>query len=116
MNAMHKLFLATALVALGTAPAALAADKASGRVAARESVWKHNDCGPYGHRGPWGGCIPAGEFGAGNYWFLGPDYIASRPFLGPPFYGEPPSEAAAAQRGYGPAYWGARDYGIPVFW
>ncbi|WP_424361692.1 hypothetical protein [Methylocystis parvus] len=115
MNAMHKLFLAVALVVLATAPAALAADKAGGRIAARETVWKRVDCGPYGHRGPWGGCIPGGEFGAGNYWLLGPNYVASRPFLGPRFYGAPPTEAAA-QRDYGPAYWGARDYGIPAFW
>jgi hypothetical protein len=113
---MHNLAVAASLsvaMALSLGPEAFAAEKTGGR-AAGGSVWKHADCGPYGHRGPWGGCIPGGEFGAGNYWFLGPPYTGPRPFFGPPFYGESPP--AAAQHDYGPAYWGARPYGVPAFW
>lgn len=110
---MRKVAIVISVSVAMTAPGAFAADK-GGPAASRESVSKHNPCGPYGHRGPWGGCIPGGEYGAGNYWFLGPSYAGPRPYFGPPFYGEPPADAA--QRDYGPAYWGARDYGIPAFW
>jgi hypothetical protein len=85
---------------------------AAGAVPGRDSVWR-GDCGPYGHRGPWGGCIPGGRFGAGNYYFLGPGYNSPWAFVGPPTYGEPPR--ADAPPNYGPGYWGTRSYDIPAF-
>lgn len=47
------------------APATFAADAPS-RGAAPGMQLKHADCGPCGHRGPWGGCTPGGQYGAGN--------------------------------------------------
>lgn len=78
----------------------------------RHSVWRGN-CGPYGHRGPSGGCIPGGPYGAGSYYFLGPEYYNSRTFIGPPTYGEAP--AGAGTPDYGVGYWGTRSYDIPAF-
>ncbi len=98
---------------------ALASCAADAQAAGRPLIRKgpetaRMDCGPYGHRGPWGGCIPGGLYGAGNYYFLGPPYLSSRPYAGPPFYGQVPREDTS--RDYGPAYWGMRDYGVPAFW
>lgn len=53
-------------------------------------VW--GGCGPYGHRGPWGGCRAGGQWGGGYY----------RPYYARPFYGPRPY--------YGPRYWGPRRY------
>ncbi|QGM96269.1 GCG_CRPN prefix-to-repeats domain-containing protein [Methylocystis parvus] len=50
-----------------------------------EQVW--GGCGPYGHRGPWGGCRAGGQWGGGY-----------RPYYARPFY---------APR---PRYWGPRRY------
>jgi hypothetical protein len=49
-------------------------------------VW--GGCGPYGHRGPWGGCRAGGQWGG------------YRPYAR--FYGPRPF--------YGPRYWGPRRY------
>jgi hypothetical protein len=97
-------------VALAAALAATPAD--AGAASGRHSVWRR-DCGPYGHRGPWGGCIPGGPLGAGNYYFLGPNYFSPWVYEGLPDYGEPPQ--TAEPRDYGPGYWGTRPYGIPAF-
>lgn len=97
--------LGLALTAL--TPAGVFAGDASGR----HSVWRE-DCGPYGHRGP-NGCIPGGQFGAGSYYFFGPEYDAPHPFVGPPNYGKAPD--AAEQPDYGVGYWGTRPYNIPAF-
>ena len=105
---MHKrTLLLTTMLALALAATPVFAGTASGR----HSVWR-GDCGPYGHPGPWGGCVPGGPFGAGNYYFLGPEYHSPWAYEGPPNYGRTPEGEA---REYGPGYWGARPYGIPAF-
>lgn len=107
---MHKRHL---IILTGLALAALGAGAVSaGDASGRHTVWR-GDCGPYGHRGPTGGCIPGGQFGAGSYYFLGPEYNSPRPFAGPPTYGEAP--VGAAQPDYGVGYWGTRTYNIPAF-
>ncbi len=84
----------------------------AGDASGRHPVWRGN-CGPYGHRGPSGGCIPGGPYGAGSYYFLGPEFHNSWTFAGPPTYGAPPEGAGTPD--YGVGYWGTRSYDIPAF-
>lgn len=101
------------MAALGLSFIALSAGGAgAGEASGRHSVWR-GDCGPYGHKGPTGGCIPGGPYGAGNYYFLGPDYQGSWPFVGPPNYGA--AATGGEQPDYGVGYWGTRSYDIPGF-
>jgi hypothetical protein len=101
------LALIVALASLAATPA-FASSTSAGRV----TVWR-GDCGPYGHRGPWGGCIPGGRYGGGNYYFLGPEYNSPWEFLGPPTYGQAAEGPQAPD--HGPRYWGTRPYDIPAF-
>jgi hypothetical protein len=81
--------------------------------ATKSAALMRGDCGPYGHKGPWGGCIPGGPFGAGNYYELGPHYFGPKPYYGPPAYA--PASYEVEPPDYGPRYWGSRPYGIPAF-
>lgn len=103
-------FLAAAVIIAKTgAPPAFARTK---RPFVPETAQVAQDCGPYGHKGPWGGCIPGGPLGAGNYYVFGPPYYPPKPFLGPPFYGAAPDGPTPE---YGPLFWGSSQYGIPFF-
>lgn len=78
----------------------------------RGPVIAKTDCGPYGHRGPWGGCIPGGPMGAGNYYYPGPPYGSA------PFYADPvnlPLPDRVQPLGAGPWLWGGLPYGVPSF-
>ena len=82
-----RIAVAAALVGAGLAlssacgPAnAMPAQKMDGVDAPVEKVF--GGCGPYGHRGPWGGCRPGGQWGGGYY--ARPIY---RPYYRPrPYY------------------------------
>ncbi len=65
------------------APAAQAAMPAQATTASSDlvtQVW--GGCGPYGHRGPWGGCRGGGQWGGGYYRPYRP-YYAPRPLYRP---------------------------------
>lgn len=83
------------LAALSFSSGAQAAMPVPGRKATTDLVapaW--GGCGAYGHRGPWGGCRPGGQWGGGYY-------RPYRPYQ--PYYYGPRSY-------HGPGHWGPRPY------
>ncbi len=65
MKAIATTILAGAAL-LGFGLSAQAMPVQNGFGADPEIIQVYGGCGPYGHRGPWGGCRPGGQ--AGGYW------------------------------------------------